>query len=72
MLERTLHEADAELKSLRPRAQALEFELEGAKEEARSLSTLNSRLKDRLSTLRKTLDLGGAGPTVLAPEGPDM
>ena len=49
-----MRERDEELRVLRPRAQALEMELDGAREEARSLVSLNGRLKERLSTLRRS------------------
>jgi predicted nucleic acid-binding Zn-ribbon protein len=73
VLEHGLREAEDELRTLRPRSQALEFELEGAKEEVKSLSSLNLRLKERLSTLRKSIGQDGGGlPAVLAPAGPDI
>ena len=72
LLEKTLRERDDEMRQLRPRAQALEMELDGAREEAKSLSSLNTRLKERLSTIRRSLgQVGAADPPLQAPLQPE-
>ncbi len=55
LLEQKLRQQEEELSTLRPKSQALEFELENAKQEAKSLVGLNGRLKDQFASLRHSI-----------------